>query len=178
MIEVNFKVNSMQIWLGELISSKQLMESQNLRRRQLAGDLNHNSFLYNHSIQGEKGFIPLENIGQQAFCQTLAHYGCIPSILLFGYSLSTAYSKTRRVYCDINAYEYCFIGIEMIMNQHLENGFIPAANLLTSSETLYKICDYLITSYSTLGFNHKNHPVIDFALICMAGLKNELRFDA
>ena len=178
MIEVNYKVHSMQIWLGELISSKQLKESQLLRLQQQRGQVTHRCFLYNHSIQGESGLLPLENIEQQAFCQTLAHHGCIASALLFGFSLATAYPKTQRVYCDINAYEYCFVGVEKIMHHHLEDGFIEAAEILTSSETFYKICDFLISNYSALGFEYKNHPVIDFAHVYMAGLKKELKFDA
>jgi len=178
MIEVNFQVDSMQIWLGEIISPNQLNETQHIRQKQLAGQLKHYHFLYEYSIQGEDGFNPLENVQQQAFCQTLAHLGCIPSTLLFGFSLSTAYPKTQRIYCDINAYEYCFIGLEKIMIHHLENGFVIAAESITSNPTLYKICEYLISNSASLGFNQQHHPVLKFAQICMAGLKSELKFDA
>lgn len=178
MIEVNYRVHSMQIWLGDLISSKQLKESQILRRKQERGQVTHRCFLYNHSIQGESGLLPLTSIEQQAFCQTLAHFGCIPSSLLLGFSLSTAYQKTQRVYCDINAYQYCFVGVEKIMLHHLEDGFLEAAEILTSSNTFYRVCDFLISNYSSLGIENKSHPVIEFAHVCMAGLKNELKFDA
>lgn len=120
MVEVNFLVNSMQLSMRNLLSADMAKEIRDLGK--CPGS--HHRFLYPYTLVGSRGFRQLYSIEEQAFCQSLAHRGCIPSSLLFGYSLTTDYRDSRRVYCDVNAFEYQFIGIEALMNHCLDDGFL------------------------------------------------------
>ena len=169
MIEVNFVLNSMQIWTGELLHPDRIPEVNRLCDERFIKSLRHPQFILPHSILGEKGFIQLETAEQQAFCQILAHAGCIPSCLLFGLSLSDLPPLTPRVLCDINAYEYMYLGLEGMLYHHHEPGFVDEAGFLVGTRTMYNICQYVIERSKPLGFDHENTAVVNFAKICLAG---------
>ena len=178
MVEVNFVVNSLQLCLSDLLTSEQLKELALIEKHSMEKRVIEPQFLYEYSLQAELGFIPLVTSGQQAFCQALAHMGCIPASLSLGYSLSDAYPKTRRILCDINAYEYCFVAFERMLIGYAVFSFASAAFFMTNNRTLYEICEFLTSNSCLNCFDHQHHPVIAFAETCMAGLKNDLRLDA
>ena len=178
MIEVNFNVNSMQIWTGELIAKDRIEEVNRLCSKKFIHTLKHPKFILPQSILGERGFKPLVSIEEQAFCQVLAHAGCIPSCLLFGLSLSNAPPLTSRVYCDINAYEYMYLGLEAMLYQHQNEGFVDEANFLASTRTLYEICQHVIEQSKSLGFKHEDTDVIKFAKVCLVGIKTNIQLDS
>lgn len=178
MIELSYKVNSMQLWVGELLDPNRVAELNRLCSEEFILSLNHSRFILPQSILGERGFIPLETTEQQAFCQILAHAGCIPSCLLFGLSLSDAPPITPRVLCDINAYEYMYIGIEAILHQHNESGLVEEAEYFVGTKTMYQICQYVIEKSQTTRNEKLQDPVLEFAKICLASIKLGMRFDA
>ena len=178
MIEVNFKVNSMQLWIGELLAKGRVEEVNRLCSKEFIQTLRHPNFILPQSILGERGFIPLESAEQQAFCQILAHAGCLPSCLLFGLSLSDSSPITSRVLCDINAYEYLYVGLEMMLYQHQDDGFVDEAEFFIGTRAMYEICQYVIERSKPLGFDHEQTDVMQFAKICLAGIKTSIQLDS
>ena len=178
MIEVNFKVNSMQLWTGELLAKDRAEEVNRLCSKEFIQTLRHPQFILPQSILGERGFQALESVEQQAFCQILAHEACIPSCLLFGLSLSDVPPITSRVLCDINAFEYMYIGLEAMLYHHQDEGFVDEADFFIGTRAMYEICQYVIERSTPLGFEDEKTDVIQFAKICLAGIKTSIHLDS
>jgi hypothetical protein len=149
----------MQVWLGNFISARHAVELK--RVRQMSGV--HPRCLYLYTHQGRRGFKPLYRFEQQAFCQFLAHQGCVVSSLLFGFSLSTSYRDSRRIICTISAYQYVFWGLESLLQCSQDQEFLPHIAPFLDDPLLQLICEFLLQKRQALGIEqHQFHPVIEF----------------
>ncbi|WP_397472637.1 hypothetical protein [Rheinheimera sp.] len=147
------------IWLGNFITTEHVAEFNFIRK--IAGV--HQRFLYPYTRQGRRGFQQLYSVEQQAYCQMLAHKGCIASCMLFGFSLSAAYRDSRRIICIKNAYEYAFLGIEGLLQCSVEDSFLDEVEQYLDSPVFYQICAFLAEKYPQFGGpEHQQHPVIQF----------------
>ncbi|WP_397472619.1 hypothetical protein [Rheinheimera sp.] len=159
MNDVTHSQYAVQVWLGNFISAQHASELE--RVRQIPGV--HPRCLYLFTRQGSGGFTPLYSIEQQAFCQFLAHRGCVLSSLLFGYSLSMAYRESRRIICMVSAYQYVFWGIEGMLQCSLDQDFLSHIAPLLDDPLLYLLCEFLLHKRQALGFEqHQYHPIIEF----------------
>ena len=157
MSDLTFLFSPIHIWLGNFITSEQVAESN--RVKQIKGI--HQRLLYPYTRQGRYGFQQLYSVEQQAFCQMLAHQGCIASALLFGFSLSADYRVSRRVICIQNAYQYAFLGMEGLLECSEESGFLEAIEHFLVSPVLIQICTFLTEKSQQFGpVEHESHPVI------------------
>ena len=147
------------VWLGNFITAEQVAESN--RVKQIKGV--HPRFLYPYTRQGRHGFQQLYSVEQQAFCQMLAHQGCIASALLFGFSLSADYRVSRRIICIKNAFDYAFLGIEGLLQCSDDNSFLEAIEQFLDSPLFYQICEFLVDKSQLFGgAEYQHHPVIQF----------------
>lgn len=108
-----------QVWLGYFLTEDLVIDADRVQHLQR----HHHRFHYPYTKMGVQGFHRLETIQAQTLCQRLAHRGCIPSLLLLGLSLSTAYGDSRRVICDVSGYQYAFLAVEGILLHCEEPGF-------------------------------------------------------
>lgn len=160
MSDLTLLYTPVHVWLGNFITAEQVAESKHVK--QIKGV--HQRFLYPYTRQGRYGFQQLYSVEQQAFCQMLAHQGCIASALLFGFSLSTDYRVSRRIICPQNAYEYMFLGIEGLLECSAENSFVEEIEHFLVSPVLMQICTFLAEKSQQLGpVEHQCHPVIQFS---------------
>jgi hypothetical protein len=153
-MEINTKV----CWLGNLVSEDQLHEIA----RGIKADRSHDKFLYPYTKQGEIGFFPLETVAQQAFCQHLAHLGCIPATLLFGYSLSFDYIGTPRVICPHASIEYLFAGISAFLIHHRDKGFEREFAYFWGNYWFHEICRHVLEWFWVNAPDDHTHPVREF----------------
>ncbi len=174
MSELNSFYGVFQVWLGNFVTAEQGVEVMHLQQT----PRQHHRFYYPYSSLGQHGLVRLNTLSEQAFCQTLAHMGCIPSALLLGYSLTREYGETRRVICDISAYQYAFLGIEGILQHCIEPGFYGEMQLLFADSLLLDICAYLLKSYQPLGLAHGHHPVIQFCHTVVRDCAGSIRLDS
>lgn len=174
MNESNALYGVFQVWLGNFVTVEQrreVLQLQELPRH-------HHRFYYPYSRLGQRGLVRLNTISEQAFCQTLAHLGCIPAALLLGYSLTREYGDTRRVICNISAYQYAFLGVEGILRHSIEPGFYDEMQLLFADSLLMEVCFYLVRNYEALGLDHGNHPVIQFCHTVVRDCLGSMRLDS
>ncbi len=153
-MEINTKI----CWLGNLITAADLHEIE----CGIKAKRSHARFLYPYTRQGELGFVPLETVEQQAFCQYLAHQGCIPSMLLFGFSLSFAYIGTPRVICPMASAEYLFAGISAFLVHHRDKGFEREFAYFWGNFWFHEVCKYMLDWFVTNAPHDYDHPVRQF----------------
>ena len=147
------------VWLGNFITAEQVTEFNYVK--QIKGV--HQRFLYPYTRQGRYGFQQLYSVEQQAFCQMLAHQGCIASALLFGFSLSADYRVSRRIICIQNAYEYAFLGMEGLLKCSGDSSFLEEIEQCLDSPLFYQICEFLVEKSQLFGgAEYQHHPVIQF----------------
>ena len=164
MSDITLLYTPIHVWLGNFITAEHIAESNHVK--QIEGV--HQRFLYPYTRQGRYGFQQLYSVEQQAFCQMLAHQGCIASTLLFGFSLSSDYRVSRRIICPQNAYEYMFLGIEGLLECSAENGFVDEIEHFLVSPVLIQICAFLAEKSQQFGpVEHQSHPVIQFCRAIM-----------
>ena len=137
------------VWLGHFVTTEQMTEINYVQ--QIVGV--HRNYLYPHTQQGKFGFQQLHTVEQQAFCQMLAHQGCIASCLLFGFSLSTAYQDSRRIICLKSAYEYAFVGMEGLLMLSSDTSFRQQIESFADSFVFYRICEFLVEMWHHFGGN-------------------------
>lgn len=153
------KIYQDAFWLGQMLTTDQISELNSIGVISRA----HLRFLLPYSSVGQRGFQPLIDLEQQAFCQILAHKGCIPGCLLFGYSLTLDYELSRRAIAEPTAYEYMFRGIEAFLFHHKDKGFEEEWVYFQGSHTLYRICVYLVSKATIYRPKTPNHSVIEFS---------------
>ncbi len=147
-----------QVWLGNFVTADHGWEAMQLRNV----PRKHPRFFYPYTRLGQRGLQRLNTLTEQAFCQKLAHMGCIPASLLLGYSLTREYGDTGRVICEISGYQYLYFGIEGILQHYIEPGFYEEVQLFFGDQLLLDVCWYLLRSYEPLGLDHGDHPVMQF----------------
>jgi len=148
-----------QMWLGHFLTEDLAIDADRVQHMHRQ----HHRFHFPYTKMGLMGLQRLETIQAQAFCQRLAHSGCIPSSMLLGLSLSTAYGDSRRVICDVSGYQYAFLAIEGILQHFEEPGFKEECQFFLRNSLLYQTCYYLSRKWQPLGFDlHQHHPVIKF----------------
>jgi hypothetical protein len=163
-----------QVWLGNFVTADQGWEAMQLRNV----PRKHPRFFYPYTRQGQRGLLRLNTLSEQAYCQKLAHMGCIPASLLLGYSLTREYGDTGRVICEISGYQYAFLGIEAILQHYTEPGFYEEVQLFFGDSLLLDICWYLLRSYEPLGLDHGDLPVMQFCRMITSDSLNCPRLDS
>jgi len=174
MSQFNSEFGVFQVWLGHFLTTAQMYDADRVFQFERC----HQRFHYPYTVFGQRGFLPLDTLAQQAFCQKLAHRGCIPSLLLLGHSLSTDYGDSKRVICDVSGYQYAFLGIEGILLHSTDPGFWQESQLFLETPQLYQICSYLQRKWQPLGLNHGNHPVIEFCEMLTEGCAFSMQLDS
>lgn len=155
--------------LTPLLRPKQTKEINTICSTDWRKKYKHPSFILPHSSVGKLGFTPLKTFHQQAFCQKLAESGCIPSCLLLGFSLSNIHLSNRCITFELKAYEYMYLGIEAILREHKQEGFLEVSDYILKTKTLYQICIYLRSQSNELGLAHVNSDVLNFCHIYVLG---------
>jgi len=164
-----------QVWLGHFLTEDLVIDADRVQHLQR----HHHRFHYPYTKMGVQGFQRLETIQAQAFCQRLAHRGCIPSLLLLGLSLSTAYGDSRRVICDVSGYQYAFLAVGGILLHCEEPGFWEECQLFFHNPLLYQTCHYLANKWAPLGLHHhQHHPVIQFCEMLTKDFAETMKYDA
>ncbi|MFC4653935.1 hypothetical protein ACFO3I_02730 [Rheinheimera marina] len=161
-------------WLGHLLSKVDIQDIEFA----VQAEKMHNRFLFPYTRQGEYGFTPLQTVEQQAFCQALAHRGCIPAALLFGYSLSYNYPASSRVLCTISSLEYLLAGLTALLCHHRDVGFNDEFTFLYGNTLLYKICLYVLEQLGSASEQEQRNPVIEFCEWMVGTLDSQLHLDS
>lgn len=161
-------INTKVCWLGNLVTDDHLVEIA----KGIKADKHHDCFLYPYTKHGADGFVPLETVEQQAFCQHLAHLGCIPAMLLFGFSLSSAYIDTRRVICPTSGDEYLFAGLSAFLLHHRDPGFEEEFAFFWGNFWFSEICRYVLSWFLMNRPNDREHPVRQFCEWWVEGVEH------
>lgn len=162
------------VWLGHFLTAANAADIKKAQQQVRK----HPLFLYPYTALGARGLQVLYTLEEQAFCQNLAHAGCIPSSLLLGLSLSHEYRDSRRVICEVNAYQYAFCGIEAMLNHCGETGFSEEWSLFLESPVLFQVCHFLCRKWALLETSHQYHPVIQFCTALTQGCESFVHFDS
>ena len=178
MVDVSFEVERMQLYMGGLLDEKLELEVKSLIKSARAGRLDHPRIILPISSFGQYGFRPIKTITHQAFTQQLAYEGCIASTLLFGHSLSEISPLSSRVICEINAFEYMYIGLEAILFCCNEVGFAKAFEYVASSSVLYDVCHYVLAKTTSSNYVADNPDVVKFAQLMCCGAKHTVKIDS
>ena len=147
-----------QFWLGNFVTDNHMNDIIQAEQQPKC----HDKFIFPYTSQSSGTFAPLYTLEEQAVCQLMAHRGCIPATLLFGYSMTTDYEPSARVLCDVNSFQYMFLGIAALLYHHKDRGFYHELQFLYGNMLLYKMCHFLIANHARLGFNVDGHPVMEF----------------
>lgn len=165
------------LWLGDLLPSMRMSEIEQLCSTENLKKLPHNRFILPHSIEGERGFLSPSDAVEQAYLQVLAHVGCIPSCLLFGLSLSGQQLRTKRVLSELHAYEYMYLGIESVLQNHTEPTFLEEADYMFNSSTMIDIFSFVAEKGPDLGFDLQDSNVVQFAQVGLQGMTSSLKLN-
>jgi|GEM_PF-1676133 len=163
-----------QVWLGNFVTAEQGWEAMQLRNV----PRKHPRFFYPYTMLGQRGLQRLNTLAEQAYCQKLAHMGCIPASLLLGYSLTREYGDTGRVICEVSGYQYLYFGIEGVLQHYIEPGFYEEVQLFFGDRLLLDVCKYLLRCYEPLGLDHGDHPVMQFCRMVISDSWNNPRLDS
>ena len=158
MIELNASYSPQQFWLGNFVTDTHMNDIIQAEQQPKC----HEKFVFPYTEQSSGSFVPLYTLEEQAVCQVMAHRGCIPATLLFGYSMTTEYESSARVICEVNSFQYMFLGIAALLYHHRDRGFYHELQFLYGNMLLYKMCRFLIANNARLGFNVNGHPVMEF----------------